>query len=129
MSTSWIMQASEEGERVLLPASAARVLESVIEPDWPGQATCVSVDPELWFPSEGGRTSRAVLEICAACPVRASCLATAVVNVEDGIWGGVQAVPRSQARARIWRGADPLVVLDELLGQAAEAGTRRRFAA
>lgn len=129
MSTGWIMQASEEGERVLLPASAARVLEGVIEPDWTVDAACVSVDPELWFPEIGGATTRAVLKICAACPVRASCLATAVVNVEDRIWGGVQAVRRSQARGQIWRGADPLVVLDELLDQAAEAGTRRKFAA
>jgi len=129
MSTGWSMQASEDAERVLLPASAARALESVIEPDWTVDAACVSVDPELWFPEKSGRTSRAVLEICAACPVRASCLATAVVNVEDGIWGGVQAVLRSQARGQLWRGADPLVVLDELLDQAAEASTRRRVAA
>ncbi len=129
MSTGWIMQASEGGERVLLPASAARLLEDVIEPGWTVDAACVSVDPELWFPSEGGRTSRAVLEICAACPVQASCLATAVVNVEDGIWGGVQRVPRSQARAQIWRGADPLVVLKRLLDQAVQSGTQRRVAA
>lgn len=129
MSTGWSMQASEEGERVLLPASAARALDSVIELDWTVDAACVSIDPELWFPTESGRTSRAVLGICAGCPVRASCLATAVVNVEDGIWGGVQPVLRSQARGRIWRGADPLVVLDELLDRAAKAGTRHRVAA
>ena len=89
----------------------------------------MSVDPELWFPEIGGTTSRAVLEICASCPVRRTCLASAIVNVEDGIWGGVQAVPRSQARGQIWRGADPLVVLDELLDRAAETDSRRRFAA
>ncbi|HEY8789574.1 MAG TPA: WhiB family transcriptional regulator [Actinopolymorphaceae bacterium] len=129
MSTGWTMEASEDGERVLLPASAARVLETVIEPDWTVDAACVSVDPELWFPEIGGTTSRAVLEICASCPVRRTCLASAIVNVEDGIWGGVQAVPRSQARGQIWRGADPLVVLDELLDRAAETDSRRRFAA
>jgi Transcription factor WhiB len=129
MSTGWTMEAGEDGERVLLPASAARVLEGVVDPGWTVDAACVSVDPELWFPEKGGTTSRAVLEICAACPVRASCLATAIVNVEDGIWGGVQESPRSQARAQIWRGADPHVVLDELLDRAADTGSRRRFAA
>lgn len=129
MSTGWSIQASEEAARVLLPASAARTLESVIEPDWTVDAACMSVDPELWFPEKGGRTSRAVLEICASCPVRASCLATAVVNVEDGIWGGVQERARSHARGQIWRGADPLVVLNDLLDQAAEASTRHRVAA
>jgi len=127
MSACW--QEAEEREWVRLPLSAAHVLEDTIEPGWTVDAACVSIDPELWFPSEGGTTSRAVLEICASCPVRASCLATAMVNVEDGIWGGVQERPRSRARVQIAHGGDPLVVLDVLLGQAAEAGTRRRFAA
>jgi WhiB family redox-sensing transcriptional regulator len=129
VSTGWVMQASDDGERVLLPETAARELEGVIEPGWTVDAACLSVDPELWFPEKGGTTSRAVLEICASCPVRRSCLAAAIVNVEDGIWGGVQPVPRSQARAQIWRGDDPLVVLDELLDRAADTQSRRRFAA
>jgi WhiB family redox-sensing transcriptional regulator len=129
MSTGWTMEASEDGERVLLPAVAARKLEELVERGWMVDAACVSVDPELWFPEKGGATSRAVLEICASCPVRTSCLATAIVNVEDGLWGGVQPVARSQARGRISRGADPLVVVDELLDQAADIGTRRRSAA
>lgn len=129
MSIGWSVQESEEGERVLLPATAARALARVIEPDWTVDAGCVGVDPDMWFPEKGGRTSRAVLQICAGCPVRSSCLATAVVNLEDGIWGGVQERARSQARGQIWRGADPLVVLNALLDQAAEVGTRRRVAA
>ncbi len=129
MSTGWTIEASEDGERVLLPAVAARKLEGVIEPGWTVDAACVSVDPELWFPEKGGTTSRAVLGICASCPVRASCLAAAIVNVEEGIWGGVQAVQRSQARGQIWRGADPLTVVDELLDRAADIGSRRRSAA
>lgn len=118
----------EDSERVVLPASAARALAEVIEPGWMTAADCVSIDPELWFP-DTGPTSRAVLRICAACPVRASCLATAIVRIEDGIWGGVQASPRSQARAQIWRGADPLVVVDELLDRAAETATGSTVAA
>lgn len=129
MSTGWTMEASEDGERVLLPAVAARKLEGLIEPGWSVDAACVSVDPELWFPEKGGTTSRAVLGICGSCPVRESCLATAIVNVEDGLWGGVQPVARSQARGRIWRGADPLLVVEELLDRAARIDTRRRSAA
>ena len=129
MSTCWNVDATEERERVLLPASDARVLEAVIEPGWMADAACVSVDPELWFPDKGGTTSRAVLEICAACPVRASCLAAAIVNVEDGIWGGVRDHARSEARGQIARGADPLAVLDELLDQAAAPLSGRRSAA
>lgn len=47
MSAGWSVQASGEGERVLLPAAAARALESVIEPDWTVDAACMSVDPDL----------------------------------------------------------------------------------
>jgi hypothetical protein len=122
-------RSSEKGERVLLPAPAARVLESVVEPGWTVDGACVSIDPELWFPVNGGITSRSVLEICSGCPVRRSCLATAIVNVEDGVWGGVQPAPRSRARAHIWRGAEPVGVLDHLLERAADIGGRRRFAA
>ncbi len=129
MSTGWTMEASEDGVRVLLPATAARALESVVTPEWTVDAACVSVDPELWFPDKGGTTSRAVLEICASCPVRRSCLASAIVNLEEGIWGGVQALQRSQARGQMWRGAETFAVLDELLDQAAATVTRRRFAA
>ena len=127
MSARW--QEDEEREWVRLPPSAARALADMIEPGWTVDAACVSIDPELWFPAEGGTTPRAVLEICASCPVRASCLATAIVNVEDGIWGGVQERPRSRARVQIAHGGDPLVVLDAMLDQAAETDTRRTVAA
>lgn len=128
MSARWEVAADDERERVVLPPSAAQMLADVIEPGWTVEAACVSIDPELWFP-DTGPTSRAVLRICATCPVRASCLATAIVDLEDGIWGGVQASLRSQARGQIWRGADPLALLDELLDRAAETAIGSEVAA
>jgi len=129
MSARWEIAVDDERERFRLPASAARVLARLIEPNWTAGAECLSIDPELWFPEKGGSTSRAVLEICASCPVRASCLATALVDVEDGIWGGVEAARRGQARGQIGRGADPLVVVGELLDRAAATRSERRSAA
>jgi WhiB family redox-sensing transcriptional regulator len=129
MSARWEVVADDERERYRLPASAARVLRGLIEPGWMADAECLSIDPELWFPEKGGATSRAVFEICASCPVRTSCLATGLVDVEEGIWGGVQTYPRGQARGQIGRGADPLVVLDQLLERAAETRSERRSAA
>jgi WhiB family redox-sensing transcriptional regulator len=129
MSARWEVAVDDERERFRLPTSAARVLEGLIQADWTVDAECLSIDPELWFPEKGGATSRAVLEICASCPVRRSCLATALVDVEDGIWGGVETARRRQARGRIGRGADPLVVLDELLERAAATRNQRRSAA
>jgi WhiB family transcriptional regulator, redox-sensing transcriptional regulator len=53
---------------------------------------CRSYDPEFFFPI--GKTGRAIAEIqrakavCAACPVRAECLAFALETHQDyGIWG------------------------------------------
>jgi WhiB family redox-sensing transcriptional regulator len=131
MSARWevAMDDDEERERFRLPASAAQVLEALIEPGWTIDAACVSIDPELWFPEKGRAALPAVLEICASCPVRRSCLTAAIVNVEDGIWGGVQPLVRRWARAQITCGTDPLVVLDDLLDQAADIQSGRRSAA
>jgi hypothetical protein len=55
---------------------------------------CRSYDPEFFFPI--GKTGRAIAEIqrakavCAACPVRAECLAFALETHQDyGIWATV----------------------------------------
>jgi hypothetical protein len=114
----------EQRDFARLPLSARRGLEGVIEASWAMDAACASVDPELWFPEKAGPTARSVLEICAACPVRKSCLASAMVGVEAGIWGGVHYQARSQARGQIARGTDPLVVLDELLDASAAIWAR-----
>ena len=60
---------------------------------WRESAACRRHDPELFFPI--GKTGPAVAEIqrakavCAACPVRAECLAFALETHQDyGIWGG-----------------------------------------
>ena len=60
---------------------------------WRESAACRSYDSEFFFPI--GKTGRATAEIqrakavCAACPVRAECLANALETHQDyGIWGG-----------------------------------------
>ena len=114
----------DELSRPVLPRAARDVLATAIEPGWAMDAACASLDPELWFPDQGGAPSR-VLDTCAACPVRRSCLATALVGVEDGIWGGVPFYQRTAGRVRIARGADPLTVLNGLLRAADRATVRR----
>lgn len=64
--------------------------------EWMGQAICLGIDPDLWFPPRGGSTREAKM-ICngnprraiPACPVREQCLAHALKNSEAfGVWGG-----------------------------------------
>jgi Transcription factor WhiB len=55
----------------------------------PPDAACHGADPELFFP-EPGKPDHQAKAICAVCPVRAECLATALANGERyGVWGGV----------------------------------------
>ncbi len=57
-------------------------------PEWMTSALCAQVDPELFYPEKGGSTREAE-QVCAACPVRAECLAYALAHGERfGVWGG-----------------------------------------
>ena len=70
---------------------------------WRDRAACRGVDPELFFPGEGGAGAAAVRKsaaICAGCEVRAECLQFALSSPEQhGTWGGLSERER--------RGMDP----------------------
>lgn len=60
-------------------------------------AACASSDPELFFPD--GLTGRSekiaqAKEICATCPIAVQCLQHAILNDEEGIWGGTTPAER-----------------------------------
>ncbi len=68
-------------------------------PGWRAQAACVDVDAELFFPvAESGPVFEsqvaAAKAVCARCPVRAECLADALVGLPFGIAGGLTAEER-----------------------------------
>jgi hypothetical protein len=71
-----------------------RIAATVSVPLLPG-AACrnPAVDPDIFFPdgySAGTAAEAEAIAICAGCPARTACLATAVANGERyGIWGGV----------------------------------------
>jgi WhiB family redox-sensing transcriptional regulator len=59
--------------------------------DWRALAACRGRDGRLWFPARTDGFARDVAKsVCAACPVRADCLAAALSAPFDvaGIWGG-----------------------------------------
>jgi WhiB family redox-sensing transcriptional regulator len=67
-------------------------------PEWTTQALCAQVDPEIFFPEQGGSTE-AAKRVCVGCPVRSECLAWALVNREPfGIWGGMSERERGALR-------------------------------
>jgi hypothetical protein len=62
--------------------------------EWRARAECRSVEPETFFPTaEDGPVYEAQVAVakavCARCPVRAECLAEALVRVPFGIAGGL----------------------------------------
>lgn len=66
-----------------------------------GTPICAQIDLELYFPDgheSRSPASQAVKALCYECPYRAECLEWAVVNREDGIWGGTNNAERTAMR-------------------------------
>ncbi len=56
--------------------------------DWREHAACQGIEPEIFYPVEDD-VAEPAKEVCAQCPVAASCLEHALTNRErDGVWGG-----------------------------------------
>ena len=68
---------------------------------WQQRAACRHADPELFFPERGRAIDQAV-DVCASCPVRATCLADALLRGErHGIWGGTSERTRRILRRQL----------------------------
>jgi hypothetical protein len=76
-------------------------------------------DPDDWFPvaarRDRARTEAAhALRTCAVCPVRAQCLELSLrlwhAGGKHGVWGGLIAADRADARRR-WRTGVPVAAL------------------
>lgn len=67
--------------------------------EWMADSNCRGSDPNLFFPhpTEFDVAAKAKA-ICRACDVQAECLAYALNNNEDGIWGGTSERERRRIR-------------------------------
>jgi superfamily II DNA or RNA helicase len=66
---------------------------------WRREALCRGEDPDVFFPSQGGRGMRSLVDRCLDCPVQAPCLAAALAGGErEGIWGGTTGASRKRLR-------------------------------
>jgi WhiB family redox-sensing transcriptional regulator len=73
-------------------------MEDYLKPaPWMAEGLCREVDGDLWFP-EVGFSGKEAKRICRACPVREQCLALALEQGEQGIWGGTSERDRQRMR-------------------------------
>jgi WhiB family redox-sensing transcriptional regulator len=93
---AYVLARRRERERVVTAARRARARRARDGRPFAGAASlpaaaCAGADPTLFFPEPGdAETEAQAVAICAACPVRAACLARAIANGERyGVWAGV----------------------------------------
>ena len=72
---------------------------------WRDRAACRDSEPEMFVPAAEAGAARArqvaaAKAVCARCPVRAECLAEALVRLPYGIAGGLTEHERRRLRAR-----------------------------
>ena len=73
---------------------------------WTERALCKEVDPELFYPEEGGAARRNLMFrqavwVCSRCEVRRECYQYAYDNNEQhGVWGGHYAIQIRRAKRR-----------------------------
>ena len=85
---------------------------------WESQGACLDRNPELWFEDANSPRARRAEAVCQTCPVRRTCLATALVRAEEfGIWGGLPACKRRDLLDRLARGEQLADLLDAVLGR------------
>jgi len=71
---------------------------------WMADASCKGLPSGLFHPSDGdNHTAYEAKRICAACPVKQTCLDFAITNSErSGIWGGLN-LPERRRYAKLRR--------------------------
>ena len=87
----------EEGQQVSPNEVSSAIYNSMkffgVLPLFSG-AICSTVDPEIFFPEQGGSPKEAK-KICSQCPDRIPCRDFAFQhNIQHGVWGGLTSTDR-----------------------------------
>lgn len=69
---------------------------------WKQYGRCRGKNQSIFFPEhKGNSTERLAKKICEECPVRVLCYRYAMLNEEQGIWGGTNDQERAMHKAMI----------------------------
>jgi WhiB family redox-sensing transcriptional regulator len=84
---------------------------------WQDRGACANQGTQAWFVRyEGSRSADATKRICAGCPVRRDCLASALLFGEEyGIWGGLDSQQRKRLSLALRGGVTLGAVLHQTL--------------
>src|SRR6266545_2599831 len=89
--------------------------------DWRERAECLGRDTDEFYPEADVPRISDPKDRCAFCPVARSCLASALLHDEEGVWGRTTEAERDELRDDITRGIPVAIVLDDaLLGPISE---------
>lgn len=98
-----------------------------MNPDWRAEADCRYMPTWLFYPEAGGDTRSAdhhatvARYVCYGCPVRAECLATALMTHDrNGIWGGTNEKERRALLRQVAAGRSLAAVVADVCEPLAE---------
>lgn len=87
------------------PDAMAQLLETLRQTqrpragNWVDRARCAEVDPDLFYPEQGGN-GREAKRICAGCEVLTECRTEALAADEGfGVWGGLSEPDRRRLKS------------------------------
>lgn len=79
-----------------------RIRIGAADVSWMVDAECRGMPADAFFVEPGSRKTKAAVEACSKCQVRAECLEYAIeTNQEFGIWAGLAEVERRRYRKRL----------------------------
>jgi len=83
-------------------------------PFWHHDAACAEVGGDWWFPEPHSHIPAPVIDICAACPARRSCLIFALsTDVLHGVWAALSPGEVWTLRQRVLAGEPVAAVIRE----------------
>lgn len=87
----------------VLPLAMRVVVNGWIRRGWDDDAACARTDNPGFYSDDQAEQTKAADQVCSTCPVRRSCLASALLNDEQGVWGATTEVERATITTKLAR--------------------------
>ncbi len=100
----------------MLPLPMRITVNAWISRDWRDRAACHGTQNPAFYSDDATEQAKAAREVCSSCPVRRSCLASALLHDEQGVWGGTTEADRERITSKLaglsayWAGRTPWIL-------------------